>query len=59
MQELLDFWRGTAPDAINISRGFSPSEFAAALHLLKPGKALGPDSICPELLIHADSSLKF
>ena len=49
MQELSDLWRNTAPDAVKISGDFSPREFAAALHHLKPGKAPGPDSICPEL----------
>ena len=39
-------------------RRFSPREFAA-FHHLKPGKASGPDSIFPELLIHAGPSLKF
>ena len=53
MQELSDVWRSTATDAVNISGDFSPRDFAAALHYLKPGKAPGPDSICPELLIHA------
>ena len=37
-QELSDLWRATAPDAVNISGNFSPKEFAAALHHLKPGK---------------------
>ena len=58
IQELSDCWRAAAPDAINISRDFSPREFAAALHYSKPGKAPGPASICPELLIHADPGLK-
>ena len=53
MQELSNLWRATSPDAVNISGDFSPREFAAALHHLKPGKAPGPDSICPQLLIHA------
>ena len=57
--ELSDFWRATVPDAVNISVDFSPQEFAAAPHHLKPGKASGPDSICPELLIHAGPGLKF
>ena len=43
---------------MNISGDFSPREFAAALHYLKPGKAPGLDSICPELLIHAGHGLK-
>ena len=58
MQELSDLWRATSSDAVNISGDFSPREFAAALHHLKPGKAPGPDSICSELLIHADPGLK-
>ena len=57
MQELSDLWRVTS-DAVNISKDFSPREFAAALHHLKPGKAPGPDSISLELLIHAGSGLK-
>ena len=59
MQELSDFWRSTAPDAVNISEDFSPREFAVAFHHLKPGKLPGPDSTCPELLIHAGPGLKF
>ena len=59
MQELPDFWRATALDAVNISRDFSSREFAAAIHHLKPGKAPGPDSICSELVIHAGPGLKF
>ena len=58
MQELSDLWRATSPDAVNISEDFSPREFAVALHHLKPGKATGPDSLCPELLIHAGPGLK-
>ena len=58
MQELSGLWRATAPDAVNISGDFSSKEFVAALHYLKPGKAPGPDSICPELLIHADRQLE-
>ena len=58
MKELSDLWRATAPDAVNISRDFSSREFAAALQHLKPGKAPGPDSICPELAIHAGPGLK-
>ena len=50
MQELSGLWRCTAPDAVYISGDFSPREFAAALHHLKPGKASGPGSICQELL---------
>ena len=45
MQKLSDLWRTTAPDAVNISGGFSPREFAASLHHLNPGKAPGSNSI--------------
>ena len=53
-----DLWRATTPDAVNISDNFSQREFAAALQHLKPGKAPGPDSICPELILHAGAALK-
>ena len=53
-----DLWRTTTPDAVNISDNFSQREFTAALQHLKPGKALGPDSICPELILHAGAALK-
>ena len=41
-----------------ISGDFSSREFAAALQHVKPGKAPGPDSICPELILHAGAALK-
>ena len=41
-----------------MSGDFSPRGFAAALNNLKPGKPPGPDSNCPELLIHAGPGLK-
>ena len=59
MPELSNLWRATAPEAVNISRYFSPRKFAATLHHLKSGKAPGPYSIYQELLIHAGSGLKF
>ena len=58
MQQLSDRWRATVPGAGNISGDFSPREFAAAPHHLKPGKAPYPDSIFPELVIHAGPGLK-
>ena len=58
MQELPDLWGASSPDAVNIFGDFSPREFDAALHHLKLGKALGPDSICPKPLIHAGPGLK-
>ena len=57
-QEVSDLWRATTPDAVNISNNFSQREFTAALQHLKPGKAPGPDSICPELILHAGAALK-
>ena len=57
-QEVSDLWRATTPDAVNISDNFSQREFAAALQRLKPGKAPGPDSICPELILYAGAALK-
>ena len=57
-QEVSGLWRATTPDAVNISDTFSQRKFAAALQHLKPGKALGPDYICSELILHAGATLK-
>ena len=57
-QEVSDLFRATAPDAVNISDSFSQREFAAAPQHLKPGKAPDPDSICPEIILHAGVALK-
>ena len=57
-QEVSDLWRATTPDPVNISNSFLQREFTAALQHLKPGKAPGPDSICPELILHAGAALK-
>ena len=57
-QEVSDLWRATTPDPVNISDNFSQREFTAALQHLKPGKAPGLDSICPELILHAGAALK-
>ena len=54
-----DRWRALIPSPVNLSGDFSPIEFAAALQHVKPGKASGPDSICPKLIIHAGTALKF
>ena len=51
-------WRATTPDLINISDNFSQREFTAALQHLKPCKAPGSNSICPELILHAGAALK-
>ena len=47
-----------APPSVNLSGDFSPKEFAAALQHVKPGKTPGPDSICPELILHAGAALR-
>ena len=57
-QKVSDLWKATTPDPVNISDNFSQREFAAALQHLKPGKAPGPDSIFPELIIQAEAALK-
>ena len=57
-QEVSDLWRASTTSAVNVCGSFTLSEFAAALKHLKPGKAPGPDSICPELLLHAGAALK-
>ena len=57
-QEVSDRWRALIPSAVNLSGDFSSREFAAALQHVKPGKAPGPDYICPELIIHAGTALK-
>ena len=53
-----DRWRALIPSPVNLSGDFSSREFAAALQHVKPGKAPGPDSICPELIIHSGTALK-
>ena len=57
-QQVSDLWRASTTSAVNVCGSFTTSEFAAALKHLKPGKAPGPDSICPELLLHAGAALK-
>ena len=57
-QEVSDLWRASTTSAVNVCGSFTPSEIAAAFKHLKPGKAPGPDSICPELLLHAGAALK-
>ena len=57
-QEVSDICRVITPAALNISDSFSQREFTAALQHLKPGKAPGPDSIFPELILHAGAALK-
>ncbi|XP_076804489.1 uncharacterized protein LOC143448565 [Clavelina lepadiformis] len=56
--EVTELWRIPTPPGETISVNFTPEEFASTLQLLKFGKAPGPDSICPELIIHAGAALK-
>ena len=57
-QEVSDLCKATTPDSVNISDTFLHREFTAAIQCLKPGKTPGPDSICPEPIIHAGAALK-
>ena len=59
LQEVSDLWRATPTSPVNIFESFTSQEFAAALKHLKPGKASGSVSICPELIIHAGAALNF
>ena len=57
-QEVSDLWRADPLHFVNVSGTFSHQEFGATLQHLKPGKAPGPDSICPELIIHSGVGFK-
>ena len=57
-KEVSDLWRTTPTSQVNICESFTSQRFAAALKHLKPGKALGPDSICLELITHGGAALK-
>ena len=57
-KEVSELCRISTPAGKCISGDFSPKEFARSHQLLQPGKALGPDSICSELIIHAGAALK-
>ena len=53
-----NLWRVLAPDSQSLFSDFTIQELTFALQHLKPGKAAGPDSICPELILHAGSEMK-
>ena len=57
MQEVSERWKIPSSDKC-ISGDFSSEEFAMPFSLLKSGTASRPDSICPELIIHAGAALK-
>ena len=50
--------RAAPTNLVNIFESSTAQEFAAALEHLKPGKAPGPVSIFPELILHARAVLK-
>ena len=56
-QEMSDLWKTATSSPVNISGNFISREFTVAPQHLKPGKAPGPDSIYPELVLHAKGAL--
>ena len=56
--EVSNLWRVLTPDSQSLSHDFNIEELTSALQYLKPGKATGPDSICPELILHAGSEMR-
>ena len=52
LKKVFELWRIPTPANKCISSDFSPQEFARSFQMLLPGKAPGPDSICPERIIH-------
>ena len=57
-QEVSDFWGVTTSSPVNIYGIFALREFTFALQHLKPGKAPGPDSFYPGLILDAGAALK-
>ena len=58
LKEVCELCRIPKPADKCISGDFSPEKFARSLQMLKPGKAPGPHSICPDLITHAGPALK-
>ena len=56
--EVSDLWRALTPDSHSFSSDFTIEELMSALQHLKPGKAPGPDSIYPHLILHAGTEMK-
>ena len=54
-----DLWRATTSSPVNITENFTSKIFTNAIKHPKSGKASSPDSVCPELMLHAGVSLKF
>ena len=57
-KEVSELWKIKTPAGESISHDFMSEEFSSALQLLKTRKAPGPDSISPELILHAGVALK-
>ena len=55
---LSNLWKIPTPEGNSISSSFRSEEVAAALRHLKSGKSAVLDSIFPEFILHAGSSLK-
>ena len=55
-RKMSDGWRTPIATPLIISGNFTAVEFAAALQNTKPGKAPGPDTICPEIIIYAGAA---
>ena len=46
-----ELWRMITPSDKSLTKDFTSTEFAVALQKVKPGKALDPDHIFPELIL--------
>ena len=57
-KEVPELWKIQTPAGESLSDDFTPEEFSSALQLLKTGKAPGPDSTSPELILYAGAALK-
>ena len=54
--EMSELWKIPTPPDKGIY--FTSEEFACTLRRLPSGKATGPDSVCPELILHTGDDLK-
>ena len=56
--EVSDLWMVLTPGGQSLPGDFTVEELTSDLQHLKPGKAPGPHSTCPELVLHAGSEMK-
>ena len=49
--------KSPTPSEHNISDKFSNEEFIFALNHFKPGKALSPDHICSDFILHSGKAM--